>query len=122
MPRQTNDYLLRQTRAIAAMLARIAGLRVAGEMEEARTELDQAYGALLGPQTDLVRRLDPSTAAAILASPDRMLLMARILEEERALNGDEALHARAVALVHEALRREPEHEEAKALLRELATG
>ena len=119
MPRQTNDYLLRQTRALAAMLARIAGLRVAGEVEEARDELEQAYGALLGPQTDLVRRLDPSTAAAMISSPDRMLLMARLLEEERTQGGDESLHARAVALVGEALRREPENEEAKAMLTEL---
>ena len=119
MARQTDDYLLRQTRAIAAMLARIAGLRIAGEMEEARTELDQAYGALLGPQTDLVRRLDPPTAAAIVGSPDRMLLMARLLEEERALSGEETLHARAIALVREALQREPENVEAKAILTEL---
>jgi hypothetical protein len=117
--RQTNDYLLRQTRAIAAMLARIAGFRIAGEAEEARAELDQAYGALLGPQTDLVRRLDASTAAAIINSPDRMLLMARLLEEERALSGDEALHTRAIALVREALQREPDDEDAKALLLEL---
>lgn len=121
MARQTNDYLLRQTRAIAAMLARIAGLRVAGEADEARVELDQAYGALLGPQKEIVRRLDPSTAAALIGSPDRMVLMARLQEEERALRGDESLHARAVAFVREALRREPESEEAKALLVELTT-
>ena len=121
MPRQTNDYLLRQTRALAAMLARIAGLRIAGDAEVARAELDQAYGALLGPQTDLVRRLDPSTAAAIIGSPDRMLLMARLLEEERLQSGNEALHSRAVALVQEALRREADNEDAKALLVELTT-
>ena len=40
------DYVLRQVRAIAAMIARMAGLRLEGSIEEAGAELERAYSLL----------------------------------------------------------------------------
>lgn len=60
------DYVLRQIKAIAAMLARIVGLRLGGGIEEAWNELERAYALLLGPQKDLARTIDSSTAAVLL--------------------------------------------------------
>jgi hypothetical protein len=71
---QREDYLLRQVKVLAAMLARIAGLRLGGNSEAASLELDQAYRQLLAEDADLVRRVDPTTAGALLARAERLLL------------------------------------------------
>ena len=96
------DYLLRQAKAIAAMLAAIAGRRLSGDADEARAELEQAYSLLLGSQGDLLRQVDPATAARLLDSPDRILTFAQLLEEEAAQETDEnrrtILRGRAVEL------------------------
>lgn len=84
---------MREVGAVAAMLARIIGLRAKGRVEEARVELEEAFGLLLGPQTELVRRLDPRTAAVILVSPERILAFARLVAEEAAQSGDDTRRA-----------------------------
>lgn len=123
---QREDYVLRQIRVIAAMLARVAGLRLDSSMEEAKTELERAYGALLGPETHLIRRMDPATAASLVGSSERIYLLARMASEEAALETDpariSALRRRAVELGREALRRDPGHEEAQAFLERQAQG
>lgn len=106
---QREDSLLRQIRAVAAMLARIVGLRMTGQSEEAKAELERSYTMLLGSQTELVRRVDSSTAAKLLGSPDRILAFAQLLNEEAAQDGDETraarLRVRAAELSAEAARR-----------------
>ena len=82
---QREDFVLRQLKVIAAMLARIAGLRLAGTAEEAKVELEQAYGLLLGPQSEFIRRVDPSTAASLLGSKEKIELFAQLLDEEALL-------------------------------------
>jgi hypothetical protein len=94
--KQTDDYLLRQIQTVAAMIARAAGLRLEGSPDEARAVLEQAYGVLLAGQTTLI--------------------LARLLEEESGLDGNTTLHERAIALAREALRRDPENDEARAML------
>jgi hypothetical protein len=79
---QREDYVLRQVRAIAAMLARISGLRIGGEADQARKELEDAYALLLGSQGELIRRVDTATAAILLGSPERVRSFADLLEEE----------------------------------------
>ncbi len=104
------DYLLRQVKAMAAILARILGLRTNGEMEEARLELDRAYGLLLGSRSDLLRKVDPQTAATLLASPDAILALAQLTSEEAAQDGEAdrcaELRVRAVELGIEAAQRD----------------
>lgn len=87
------DYLLRQAKAIAAMLAAIAGRRLSGDADQARSELEQAYSLLLGSQGDLLRQVDAATAAKLLGSPERILAFAQLLEEEAAQEADASRRA-----------------------------
>ncbi len=114
---QREDYLLRQIKALAAMLARIIGLRLEGSTEEARAELEQAFGALLGDRSDLIRRLDSSTAAVLLQTPTQIVMYARLLSEEATLGHGSLI--RAAELTIEALRRDAQHSEARELLQHL---
>jgi hypothetical protein len=108
---QREDFVLRQLKVIAAMLARIAGLRLGGTAEEAKAELEQAYGLLLGPQSEFLRRVDPSTAAALLGSKEEIELFAQLLDEEALLVGDKGrrlvLQRQAAELRRHARRRNP---------------
>ena len=101
-PSARDDYILRQAQALAQILARIVGLRLDGNPEEARSGLEEAYTMLLGPQSALIRRVDPSTAAKLIGSSEKTVTFAALLEEEAEQEGDEsrkaALRARAVAL------------------------
>jgi hypothetical protein len=92
-PPLRDDYLLRETRAIAAILARVAGLRLDLEPEKARAGLEEAYGMLLGPQAGLIRRVDPSTAAKLIGSSEKTLSFAALIEEEAEQELDESRRA-----------------------------
>jgi hypothetical protein len=92
-PPLRDDYLLRETRAIAAILARVAGLRLDLEPEKARAGLEEAYGMLLGPQAGLIRRVDPSTAAKLIGSSEKMLSFAALIDEEAEQELDESRRA-----------------------------
>ena len=119
-----DDYLMRETRAVAAIVARIMGLRVAGKEEQARAALEEALAGLLGPQEDLVRRLDAATAALMLASPEKVLALARLTAEEAEQEEDAGrgarLRSRALELALEAMLMRPDDREAVAVVVELA--
>lgn len=125
-PLRRDDYLVRQVKALAAVLARLAGLRLGGNIEEARAELTKAYSSVLGSQAELLRRMDSHTAAKLLGSPERVLALAQLLNEEAAQEGDAvraaSLRFRAVELGIEAARRSPENEAVREFLREIAPG
>ncbi len=110
-PSQRDDYVLRQIRAVAAMIARMMGLRLGGEIEEARTELEEAYTLLLGPQAALIRRVDAATAIRLVGSVERLSAYAQLLEEEAAQGADEAragsLRARALEVRNRVEQEEP---------------
>ncbi len=99
---EREDWLARQVRAIAAMVARATGLRIAGAFDEARAELAKAHAELEGGRSELLRRADAATAALLLGSAERVETYARLLDEEAALATDPgtaaALRARAAAL------------------------
>jgi hypothetical protein len=120
------DYLLRQIRMLAAALARIVGLRVRGQVEEARAELEQSYTLLLGPETDLIRSVDSATAAGFLGSAEKIAALAQLLNEEAEQEADDGrraiLRTRAAELAHEAARRDPESETIDRFLKKLAAG
>jgi hypothetical protein len=101
-PGQRDDYVLRQVRAIAAILARIIGLRLDGDPEQARAGLEEAYTMLLGSQAPLIRRVDTSTAAKLIGSSEKTLSFAALIEEEAEQEKDEGrsalLRARAADL------------------------
>ena len=101
-PSARDDYILRQARAIAQILARIIGLRLDGEPEQARAGLEEAYTMLLGAQSGLIRRVDPATAAKLIGSSEKTLSFASLIEEEAEQEPDgsrkDALRARAAEL------------------------
>jgi hypothetical protein len=117
------DYLLRQVRAIAAMLARMAGLRASGRDDEARLELEDAYGLLLESRAELIRRVDARTAATLLGSAEKVFALAELSREEAALEEDDArsafLRERACELAIEAALCDPENEPVCRFLKEL---
>lgn len=103
------DYVTRQIRVIAAMIARMTGLRLEGKLEEAHAELEQAYGELLGERNQLVRQVDAKTAASLLGSAGRIRSLAQLVCEEAELEDAsdraEFLRTRAAELLDEADRR-----------------
>jgi hypothetical protein len=107
---QRQDFLLRQVKAAAGMLARVAGLKAGGRIEEARTELERAAEQLLGSRGELLRSVDAATAAMLLDAPDRIRGVAKLFEAEAAMEADAeraaSLKARAAELLAEAARRD----------------
>ena len=120
------DYVLRQIRDLAAVLARIAGLRLGGNSEEARAELEKSYSILLGSQGELLRRVDSKTAAKLLGTPGRILVLAQLLHEEAEQEANSSRRAsltlRAAELGIEASRRDPESAAIRDFLREILPG
>lgn len=110
-PSARDDYILRQAQALAQILARIVGLRLDGNPEEAKAGLEEAYTMLLGPQSALIRRVDPSTAAKLIGSSEKALSFAALIEEEAEQEGDEsrkaALRARAAEVKRQVESRDP---------------
>ena len=104
------DYLVRQAKALGSMLAHIINLRSNGKVEEARAQLQAAYDSLLGARGDLVRGLDSQAAAEILVSPEAILALAQLANEEAEQIADAgqggALRVRAMELGIEAAQRD----------------
>ena len=111
-PSARDDYILRQAQAIAQILARIVGLRLDGEPEKARSGLEEAYTMLLGPQSALIRRVDPATAGKLIGSSEKALSFASLIEEEAEQEGDPSRKAALSARAAE-LRRQVESKEAR---------
>lgn len=114
------DYLLRQVKAVGAILARIVGLRLGGDMEEAREQLQITYDLLFGSRSELLRGLDSRTAATLLGSPEAILALAKLTSEEAAQHEDVgdsgALQVRAMELGIEAAQRDKENAAIRAFL------
>jgi hypothetical protein len=104
------DYLVRQAKALGSMLAHIVRLRSSGDLEGARAQLEAAYDSLLGARGDLIRGLDSHTAAEILVSPEAILALAQLANEEAEQIADAgqggALRVRAMELGIEAAQRD----------------
>jgi hypothetical protein len=122
------DFLLRELRKVAAMLARAMGFRTSGDLPAARAEIQNGYVTLLGPQASLLRMLDVQSSARLIADSRKVTALARLTAAEAALaadNGkpDEAkqLLLRAKSLAREAVEMDPDDEEAKRALEELLT-
>lgn len=101
-PLRREDFILRQLRAVAAMLARIVGLRISGRADEARAELESAYTLLLGTRGELIRRVDERTAVRLLGSREGAVAFADLLTQEALLEDDPShrsrLESRAAAI------------------------
>ena len=117
---------MRELRKVAAMIARAMGFRSRGELPAARTEIENGYSTLLGPQAVLLRMLDVQSAARLLADSRKVTALARLTSAEAALAADSGkpeeerrLLERAKALAREAVDLNSSDVEAKGALAEL---
>jgi len=75
------DYILRLVEAFARAIAAAVALRRKGAYPEARVELDQAGGKLLGIDLRLVAAVGPRAVAAQLGHPEQVARLADLLAE-----------------------------------------
>jgi hypothetical protein len=80
-----DDYLMRLVRQLADALARIAGLRKAGLLDQAAQELDAAFASLGGIDPLLARDGDAAFLLSLVQDPSRREALSRLLEERDAL-------------------------------------
>lgn len=116
------DYIMRLIRQIAEAIARIAGLRKAGELDRAIDAADRLYEEL-GIPRDLIDVVDSTTLADMLGRADKIRGCAMLLWEEGHIfkaKGDPltafAKYRRAHELFLEARAREPHPDDDNAIL------
>jgi hypothetical protein len=68
----TEDYVLRMISQAVAVLARIAGLKRAGNYQEAQQAIDQALEQLLGLRANIIKLLDDEGLLKVLTQQDRL--------------------------------------------------
>jgi hypothetical protein len=108
------DLVLRWIEQVGRVVARLLHGRGGGDLELAGEQVQDAIGLLLGPLAALLPRLEPASAAELLADPERIFGYARLLAlqaaVEQAAGRPAAGHSRdrALALAREALRRSGE--------------
>ncbi len=94
MPGKTNlteDYILRMISTAVAALARIVGLKTAGQYNEAQALIDHTLEELFGLRADLLKRLDDTNLIASLTVQDkpdakRLTVAGRLFKEEGDIN------------------------------------
>jgi hypothetical protein len=120
------DFLLRELRKVAEMIARALGSRSKHDLPAAKAELENAYVVLLGPQSPLLRALDVESVVRLLNDSRKVAAMARLTAVDAMLAGDggddsrrRQLMARANALAESAAALDPTDAGAKAVVAEL---
>jgi hypothetical protein len=78
------DYVLRLVKQLAAVVARMIGLREKKREAEVIAEAESAAGDLLGLPPGAFDRLDGATLAQLLKEPEIIRTMAELLDEEAA--------------------------------------
>lgn len=115
------DYLLRIIEQAAQAIARMLGATQKNDYHSARVQADEAY-SLLGVPPELVLRMDSASLASLFAQPMKIRMLSKLLWQEgelyRAtkdpLNGLDR-QRRAVELLLEAQRLDPQEEDASVL-------
>lgn len=101
------DYLMREVKKLVELLAKIAKLRQARELETGLIEIRSAYDRL-GVSRSMLDFIDPGSLIRMTGSADVVLAVGRLMEEEAGLmeeSGDAgatARRARALTLVEAA--------------------
>jgi Family of unknown function (DUF6483) len=86
-PLLTEDYLIRMINMVLAALARLVGLKTAGQLDSASDLIDESFEQIFGMRADLVRRLDDRVLLANLTyrgrlDADRTTLVADLFRAE----------------------------------------
>ena len=106
-----DDWLMRTIRQLVEALARVVGLAKAGQVDDAKRELERLYGTQLGMPRKMIDRLDAATVLTMLGGDKGkllLMLLAAEVEVEVAVgaeNGALSLRARASQLRAELARR-----------------
>ena len=115
------DYLLRIIEQAAQAIARMLGATKKNDYHEAQRQAGEAYD-LLGVPRDLVVRMDSASLAGLFAQPMKIRLLSKLLWQEGELYRatKDPLHGldrqrRAVELLLEAQRMDPQPEDASVL-------
>jgi hypothetical protein len=128
MSLRQRDYILRMIEQLAEAIGRIAGLRRAGQLDEAELLVRGTADGLFGPMRDMLDRLDAAGAATLLGDPEKIGAYAALCAEQAEIldlrgRAGQALaeRRRALELHLEAVSRAPEgnpraEEAARALL------
>ena len=90
------DFIKRQIELFAAALARLAGAREKGDLEQASSELGNAYRAL-GVDPALLE-LDAQTIVRMLRTREKLEALCQLLEEHAQLNEAQGERAEALSL------------------------
>ena len=91
------DYFMRMVEQLAAIIARMMQLRTSGRAADALAEAEHGYD-LLGLPAGLIDVLSAPALAELLGSPEKIRLVADLLEEEAASLADpRASQKRALA-------------------------
>ncbi|WP_437735030.1 hypothetical protein [Sorangium sp. So ce1335] len=76
------DYLLRMIEQLAEAVGRIAGLRRAGQLDEAELLVRTTADGLFGPMRDMLDRLDAAGAATLLGDHEKVGAYAALCAEQ----------------------------------------
>lgn len=76
------DYILRMIEQLAEAVGRIAGLRRAGQLDEAELLVRTTADGLLGPMRDMLDRLDAAGAATLLGDHEKIGAYAALCAEQ----------------------------------------
>jgi gentisate 1,2-dioxygenase len=74
------DVILRMIQQLAEVFSRVAGLKRQGRLDEAGDLLQQTSNQLFGPLWSTLERLEPSTAASLLSSREKLSSYAQIVQ------------------------------------------
>jgi len=96
MSMRQRDYMLRMIEQLAEAIARIAGARAAGKLDEANLLVRETADGILGPMRSMLERVDAASAATLLGSRDKLCAYAALVSEEakNAEAGGDAARAR----------------------------
>jgi hypothetical protein len=75
------DYILEMIEQIAATLARIAGLKDAGKLDEALRAVDETANGIFGPLRGALDAVDSTTAASLMGDSGKIAAYAALLAE-----------------------------------------
>lgn len=76
------DYLLRMIEQLAEAIGRIAGLRRAGQLDEAELLVRTTADGLFGPMRDMLDRLDAAGASTLLGDDEKIGAYAALCAEQ----------------------------------------
>ena len=120
------DFLLREIRKVAEMIALALGFRSKQDLPAARVEIGNAYTTLLGPQAAMFRALDVESVVRLVNDSRKLTVFARLTAVDSTLAGDAGndavcrqLAARAIAIAEGAAKLDPSYQDAADALAEL---